>query len=99
MAKIKEHTPGTVRYFTYWVIFPGDNEAWVDQTPFVHDLQFQLKKTAFNPSQCRDLLHKGETQWSDSNGVKHRVVIEETQRPKVWGKSLPAWKKKKRKTL
>lgn len=94
MAKILEHKPGTVRYFTYWVIFPGDNEAWVDQTPFVHNLQFQLKKTAFDQAQCRDLLLKGETQWKDNNGVTHRVVIEETKRPKVWGTKIPTYKRK-----
>jgi len=85
---IQSHKPGTVRYFTYFVIFPGDNDYWVDQTPFVHDLQFQLKQTAWrnDPQKCSDLLKKGETTWKDNNGVTHRVVIEEKQRPRKWGK-------------
>jgi len=57
--------------------FP-DGETWCDQSPFVHELNFQLKQTAFrnDPNKCRDLLMKGETKWKDHNGVEHRVVIE-----------------------
>ena len=84
---IANHTPGTVRYFTYYLIFPGDKEMWVDQTPFVHELQFQLQNTAWrhDHKKVRDLLHKGETHWKDHNGVEHRVVIESTKRPTNWG--------------
>jgi len=78
-----------VRYFTYWLIFPGDKKEdyWVDQVPFIHDLQFELKNSrwAKDPNKCRDLLMKGETHWKDQNGVEHRVVIEDKERPRKWG--------------
>lgn len=85
---IQEKTLGKVRYFTYYLIFPGDNDYWVDQSPFVHDLQFQLKQTRWgrDPIKCDELLKKGETKWKDQNGVTHRVVIEDIKRPKKWGK-------------
>lgn len=84
---VKDKTIGEVRYFTYYLIFPGDNEMWTDQTPFVHELQYELKKTSFgkDPYKVRDLLNKGETHWKDHNGVTHRVVIENVRRPKIWG--------------
>lgn len=83
---IKEKTYD-VRYFTYYLIFPGEKDYWVDQTPFIHDLQFQLKNTRWgnDPIKCRDLLVKGETSWRDSNGVTHRVVVESEKRPRRWG--------------
>lgn len=94
---IKQHTPGTVRYFTYYLIFP-DGETWCDQSPFVHDLQFQLRQTAWRNDQgkCRDLLVKGETTWSDHNGVKHRVVVEDVKRERVWGSQTKLANRKKR---
>lgn len=83
----KEHTPGKVRYFTYYLIFPNDKDEWCAQVPFVHALDFQLKQTAWrnDPSKCHDLLSKGETTWLDHNGVRHRVVVEDVIRPKKWG--------------
>lgn len=97
MAHIKQHTPGLVRYFTYYLSFP-DGETWCDQSPFVHDLQFQLTQTAFrnDPAKCRDLIQKGETTWKDHNGVKHTVKIEEQKRDKVWGTKRPVVPMKKR---
>lgn len=88
MALVKEHTKGTVRYFTYYLIFPGDEDVWVDQSPFVNELQFELKNTRWrinSPDVYRDLLHRGEATWKDHNGVTHRVVIEAVQRPRRWG--------------
>ena len=87
----KEWTPGVVRYFTYFLIFPGDNDVWVDQTPFVHDLHFELSRTrwAKDKNKMNDLLKKGETQWKDHNGVTHRVVIETIERPRRWGNRKP----------
>lgn len=84
---IKEKTLGKVRYFTYYLIWPGEVDFWVDQTPFIHDLQFELKNTSFgkDPAKARDLLTKGETKWKDHNGVTHRVVIEDVERPRKWG--------------
>jgi hypothetical protein len=87
MALIKEKEYH-VRYFTYYLYFPGEqNDPWVDQTPFIHDLQFQLKNTTFGkvPGLARDILQKGECSWTDQNGVKHRVVVEDVVRPKKWG--------------
>jgi hypothetical protein len=93
----KDHTPGKIRYFTYYLIFPhGDKDVWCAQIPFVHDLQFELKQTAWrnDPNKCHDLLKKGETTWVDHNSVRHRIVIEDVKRPKKWGinssASIPA---------
>lgn len=87
MAQVKAHTPGRVRFITYYLIFPGDMDVWVDQTPFVHELSFQLKQTRWRhePNKLNELMKKGETTWKDNNGVTHRVVIEETERPRKWG--------------
>lgn len=76
-----------VRYFTYYLYFPGDADYWVTQTPFIHDLQFELKNTrwAKNPTICSELLKHGETHWKDPNGVTHRIVIETKERPRKWG--------------
>jgi hypothetical protein len=87
LARVKEHTPGTVRYFTHRLEFP-DGDEWVDQVPFVHDLQFELKKTRWYKHDAgiyRDLLTKGQAKWTDHNGVKNWVIIETVQRPRVWG--------------
>lgn len=90
---VKQHTPGKVRYFTYWLEWPDGSQPWVDQVEFVHDLQFELKNTRFmkDPTLpahvATDLVRKGETRWMDSNGVTHRVVIEETKRNRRWGTS------------
>lgn len=85
---IQEKILGKVRYFTYFLYFPGDKDVWVDQSPFIHDLQFQLGQTRWRNDKniCNDLLKKGETNWKDSNGVRHRVVIEDIERPRKWGK-------------
>lgn len=84
---IKEKTFGEVRYWTYYLIFPGDKDVWVDQTPFVHDIQFEIKNTRWknDPGKVRDILTKGETKWTDHNGVTHRVVVESTPRARKWG--------------
>lgn len=90
---IANHTPGKVRYFTYYLIFPKSlaqtigHAQWMDQIPFVHDLQHELKKASFGkiPGMARDILNKGECHWKDQNGVEHRVVVEEIQREKNWG--------------
>lgn len=84
----QEHSIGEIRYLTYQLIFPGDNEVWTDQLPFVENVQSYLKKTRWknDPTATRNLLVKGEHHFKDHNGVTHRVLIETTQRPKVWGK-------------
>lgn len=85
------HTPGIVRYFTYYLIFPHDKEVWVDQLPFVHDLVWELRQTFLKdkPELCRELLTKGEIMMKTPDGVTHRLVIEETKRNRVWGTKVP----------
>lgn len=90
MALVKEHTPGHLRYLTYWLIFPKDKDMWVDQICLVHPLQWELKRMRVvkdHPGIERDLLVKGEASFKDHNGVKHRLVIEEKKRPRLWGKN------------
>jgi hypothetical protein len=85
---IKNKTYDT-RYFTYYLTFPGEeNDPWIDQVPFIHELQFELRNTTFGkvPDLARSILLTGECEWKDHNGVKHRVVVEEEARPKNWGK-------------
>lgn len=73
-----------VRYFTYYIIFP-DGEEWMEQIPFIHELQFELRNTTFgqDPNLARDILNKGECMWKDHNGVKHRIVVEERMRKPI----------------
>jgi hypothetical protein len=85
---IKQKSP-EVRYWTYYMHFPGEmDDPWIDQTPFIHDLQFELKNTTFgkDPELARNILLKGECQWKDHNGVTHRVVVDDTIRVRKWGK-------------
>lgn len=88
---VKDHTPGDVRYFTYWLYWPDGSRPWVDQTPFVNPLQFELKNTRFmkDPkipkSVAYDLIRKGEADFVDSNKVRHRIVIESEARAREWG--------------
>lgn len=88
-SKLKNWTPGQTRYFTYYIIWPGENDYWVDQTPFNGPLDTMLPLTKFNTSitKMSDLRTKGETSWKDNNGIKHRVVIDEVEIPRKWGKS------------
>lgn len=85
LVKSKEFHP---RFFTYFVEFP-DGETWVDQLPFIHDLQFELRNTRWwthHPEVARDILVKGEGRWTDRNSVKHTVKVEDKKRPRIWGK-------------
>lgn len=88
---IKNHTPGRIRYFTYSLIFPKDKDVWVDQIAFVHPLTHELKRTTFgkNPDIARKIMQNGEVHWKDHNGVTHRIVVEETVRPRNWGVKNP----------
>lgn len=91
LKTVENHTPGEVRYFSYWLIWPDGSEPWIDQTPFVHDLQFTLQNTRFMKDPTlpghvgHDLANRGEAEWFDNNGVRHRVVIERTKRNRRWG--------------
>jgi hypothetical protein len=84
---VKNHTLGDVRYFTYYLIFPGDNDFWVDQYPFCGPLDTMLRLTTFykKPGVPEALMKKGEAHWKDHNGVTHRVVVENFERPRKWG--------------
>lgn len=84
---VPEKTLGKVRYFTYYLHFPKDREVWQDQVPFIHDLRFTLDQSRWrhNKEICTSLLKKGEAQWKDDNGMLHRVVIEDIERPRRWG--------------
>ena len=90
-ARVVKEKSDKVRYFTYYLIWPDGSEPWVDQVPFIHDLQFELKQTRFAkdptlPSTIQgDLLRSGEARWKDRNGVEHLVRIEETVRNRRWG--------------
>lgn len=66
-----------VRYWTWIIEFP-DGDMIVKQTPFIHDLQFELRNTIFkhNSSACSSLLKKGEYSWKDTNKVKHTMKVE-----------------------
>lgn len=79
------HTAGKTRYLTIWIIFPKDNERWVDQIPFARPLDSFLENTKIEPKIKADLIRKGESLESTNNGIKHLYVIEEIQRPRVWG--------------
>jgi hypothetical protein len=91
LTNIPEHTPGKTRYFTYFLEWPDGSAPWVDQVPFVHPLQWELKQSRFvkdptAPSTLAlDLLRKGECQWTDRNQVVHRVIIESKERARRWG--------------
>lgn len=92
IGKVKHHTPGKVRYFTYYLVWPDGSEPWVDQVPFVHDLQWELKHMRFmkdpliDKDKCAwDLLYNGECRWTDKNDVTHRIVIDEKERKRNWG--------------
>lgn len=86
MALVKEKTLGVVRYFNVYLTFP-DGDTWKDSVPFVHDLQWELKRFKNqDPLVQRDLLLKGEAYFTDHNGVKHLIKISDKQESKVWGK-------------
>lgn len=70
-----------IRYWTWYIEFP-DGETMVKQSPFIHDLQFELKNTIFRHNQgaCRSLLTKGEYSWKDTNKVRHTMRIENAPR-------------------
>ena len=56
--------------------------------PFVHDIQFEIsnmRRLKHHPGLVRDLMQKGECSWKDQNGIRHRIVIEDHERPRVWG--------------
>jgi hypothetical protein len=84
--RIRNHTLGQVRYFTYSLEFP-DGDHWMDQLPFVGPLDQILPTTQFgtNPDIAKKLLLAGEAHFRDSNGVTHRVQIESERRPRRWG--------------
>jgi hypothetical protein len=93
---VKDKTPGEIRFFTYWIIFP-DGDEWVDQVPFVHDLQWELKNSCFElePVLKHELQKKGDIHWKDHNGITHRVKIESVRRSRRWGVGNPLMQAKR----
>lgn len=91
LHNVLDHTPGRIRYLTYWLEWPDGSEPWVDCVPFVHPLSFELRNTVFmkNPmapeTLAYDILRKGEGMWTDKNGVLHRITIENQKRARRWG--------------
>jgi translation initiation factor IF-1 len=79
------HTPGKVRYLTIWIIFPGDNDRWVDQVAFAQPLDNFLKNTKLHPNIKGDLIRRGESLEQTKNGMKHLYVIEDKERKRIWG--------------
>lgn len=88
------HTPGQVRYFTHYLYFPHDNDVWIDQEPFIHDLIFEFKRTQWAkfPNIIREFLTNGEISYEEvvmvgkhKFKVRHRYVIDDVKREKKWG--------------
>jgi hypothetical protein len=87
-----------VRYLTHMIVFP-DEDAFIEQLPFVHDLQFEASNwqhTVFHhqdeaKSMISDLLKKGECRCTSpyppggiSAKLTHIYMIENNQRPTGW---------------
>lgn len=89
----RPHQPGLIRYLSYYLIFPKasgtKDDYWLKQIPFCQDVDSFLRSTTLSPQIKGDILRAAESYWKDHNGVEHRLVIEEIQRPEVggWGKS------------
>ncbi len=94
---IKEKSP-EVRYLTHMIVFP-DQDAFIEQRPFVHDLQFEAKNwlhTVFHHqddarSLLRDLIKKGECRCTTpfppggpTARLTHLYLIEDNERPCGW---------------
>lgn len=84
---LTSYKPGTIRYLTYWLIWPGERDHWVSQVTFCSPLDVFLRNTKFHkePLKAHDLMTKGETKWKDGNGVTHMLRVEETKRNTFWG--------------
>lgn len=91
--KLIQYAGGQVRYFTYWLIFP-DDEAWVEQKPFTGRIEEEVLYTRWrkNPDVCRALSKHGNYSFKDHNGVTHKIVVEEQERPRVWGVRRNRWR-------
>lgn len=87
-----------VRYLTHMIVFP-DEDAFIEQLPFVHDLQFEARNwqhTVFHhnddaKSLITDLIKKGECRCETPyppGGITARLThiysIEDNQRPCGW---------------
>jgi len=81
-------------YVTYYLVFPkkSGGDTWCKQVEFQnHDNQdlvkWEIDKMSFPIDIKNKLKHKKEADWKDQNGVEHRIIIENEQRPTVgrWG--------------
>ena len=90
--------PNEVRYLTHLIVFP-DEDAFVEQLPFVHDLQFEAanwQHTIFHhnddaKSLIKALITKGECRCTSpyppggiTAKITHVYTIEDTVRPCGW---------------
>lgn len=93
-----ESKAADIRYLTHMIVFP-DEDAFIEQRPFVHDLQFEAQNwqhTIFHhqdeaKSLLRDLLSKGECRCQTPYppggfGAKltHVYTIDNQERPTGW---------------
>lgn len=84
-----------VRYLTHMIVFPGD-DTFIEQLPFVHDLQFEAKNwrhTIFHHQDgakglLNELVSKGEcrceTNYPHGGVLTHVYTIEDKPRPCGW---------------
>lgn len=95
---VEDKTLGQVRYLTHMIVFP-DDDAFIEQLPFVHDLDFEAanwQHTIFHHQDnkrelLKDLLRKGECrcespypQGGISAKVTHVYRIDNQERPTGW---------------
>lgn len=94
-----------IRYFTHMIIFP-DEDCFIEQKPFIHDLQFELANLRHDAmfialdipfSEIADeLLKKGEFVWETRyppGGTKARLthrLIIESKERKCGWQGLPS---------
>lgn len=93
-----ENKSPEIRYLTHMIVFP-DDDAFIEQLPFVHDLDFEManwEKTIFHHTDnakelLKDLLKKGEARTETryppggpTAKVTHVYTIEKSERPVGW---------------
>ena len=88
--KFWDFTPGQTRYMHVYLIFPGDNDFWVDCIPFAHPVTFEAlnrKQWRAGDDFVRKLVATGEATKTDEAGVTTRVLIKEEPIEKCWGQA------------
>ena len=92
-----------VRYLTHMIVFP-DEDAFIEQKPFVHDLQFEASNWEHSVFHHQDnprdlvstLIKKGEVKVQSpyppggiTAKLTHIYMIEDKERPTGWFGSKP----------